>query len=281
MTTVVDGRKLAEDIRSEIRLAVETLGGIPPALATIRVGEDPASIVYVRNKHRACRQVGIRSLQIELPATTTQQALLDEISRLNADPTVHGILVQLPLPKSIDPGSVAEQIAPEKDVDGLHPRNVGALVAGRAGLVPCTPRGCIEILQRYSVAIEGSRAVVIGRSEIVGKPTALLLLHQNATVTLCHSRTRDIADIVRQADIVIAAVGRPRFVRGDWIREGAAVIDVGVNRLADGTLAGDVDFDAALGRAGLLTPVPGGVGQLTVAMLLANTLEAHSRQSGA
>jgi len=275
--TVVNGREIAEAIREEVRLATEKLEGPPPTLATIQVGADPASSVYVRNKHRACRQVGIRSHQIDLPETISQTALLDEISRLNGSTEVHGILVQLPLPDSIDPGLVADQILPEKDVDGLHPKNVGALVANRPGLVPCTPRGCIEVLRRHDVRMEGARAVVIGRSEIVGKPMALLLLHQNATVTMCHSRTRELPEIVREADIVVAAIGRPRFIQGDWIKPGAAVLDVGVNRLDDGSLVGDVDFEPACERAGLITPVPGGIGRLTVAMLMANTLDARRR----
>jgi methylenetetrahydrofolate dehydrogenase (NADP+) / methenyltetrahydrofolate cyclohydrolase len=278
VTTVVDGRKLADQIRGEIRARIASLPeATRPGLATIQVGSDPASTVYVRSKHRACRQLGMRSLQVELPESVSQEALFAEIDRLNADPSVHGILVQLPLPKQIDPAAVAERVRPEKDVDGLHPRNAGALLAGKPGLTPCTPRGCIEILERHGVPIEGARAVVIGRSDIVGKPVALLLLHRHATVTLCHSRTRNLPEIVREADILVAAIGRPAAVRGEWIRPGAAVIDVGVNRMEDG-LVGDVDFAGALGRAGLLTPVPGGVGPLTIAMLLSNTLQAFEKQ---
>jgi methylenetetrahydrofolate dehydrogenase (NADP+)/methenyltetrahydrofolate cyclohydrolase len=277
-TIVVDGRKLADQIRGEIRARVAALPeGQRPGLATIQVGTDPASIVYVRNKHRACRQLGLHSVQLDLPETTSQAALFAEIDRLNADPSVHGILVQLPLPKQIEPAAVAERVRPEKDVDGLHPRNRGSLLAGTATLTPCTPRGCIEILERHGVPIAGARAVVIGRSDIVGKPIALLLLNRHATVTICHSRTRNLPDIVREAEILVVAIGKPGAVPGDWIRPGAAVIDVGVNRMEDG-IVGDVDFKGALGRAGLLTPVPGGVGPLTIAMLLSNTLQAFQAQ---
>jgi methylenetetrahydrofolate dehydrogenase (NADP+)/methenyltetrahydrofolate cyclohydrolase len=278
VTTVVDGRKLADQIRGEIRARVAALPeGTRPGLATIQVGSDPASTVYVRNKHRACRQLGLHSVQLDLPEGISQAELFTHIDRLNTDPGIHGILVQLPLPKQIDPAAVAERVRPEKDVDGLHPRNRGALLAGSPTLTPCTPRGCIEILERHGVKIEGARAVVVGRSEIVGKPIALLLLNRHATVTLCHSRTRNLPEVVAEAEILVVAIGRPRAVRGEWIRPGAAVLDVGVNRLDDG-LVGDVDFDGALGRAGLLTPVPGGVGPLTIAMLLSNTLQAFESQ---
>ena len=277
MTTLVDGRKLAKQIRDEIRKQVSELTGAPPGLAAVLVGTDPASTIYVRNKHKACREAGMRSFQIELPEQTPESELVAEVARLNADPAVHAILVQLPLPAHIDTRRVLEQIAPEKDVDGLHPYNMGQLVAGRPGLVPCTPRGCLEILDRHQVPIAGAHAVVLGRSDIVGKPVSLLLLHRHATVTLCHSRTRDLPDIVRQADILIAAVGRPSFVQAGWVREGCHVLDVGVNRV-DGRVVGDVDFAGLDGKAGLLTPVPGGVGQLTIAMVLANTLQARLAQ---
>jgi methylenetetrahydrofolate dehydrogenase (NADP+)/methenyltetrahydrofolate cyclohydrolase len=279
VTTVVDGKKLAAEIRAEVAARVEALSGPPPTLATVLVGEDPASQVYVRNKHRACRKAGIRSLQIELPASVSEDEVLRHVDELNRDPEVTGILVQLPLPDAIDPSRVAIALDPDKDVDGLHPVNGGRLLRNDPGPRPCTPLGCMEILERNGVPIEGARAVVIGRSEIVGKPVALLLLHRNATVTLCHSRTRDLPDVVREGDIVVAAVGRPRMVRGDWIKPGAAVLDVGMNRV-DGKLFGDVDFDEVHGIAGLLTPVPGGVGPLTIAMLLVNTLEAHRLQNG-
>jgi len=278
VTTIVDGRKLAGEIRAEIRTRIETLDGAP-GLATVLVGEDPASHVYVRNKHRACQEVGIHSVRADLPDSTSEAELLAHIERLNADPAVHGILVQLPLPAGIDAGRVARAIDPAKDVDGLHPENAGNLVANRAGLFPCTPLGCIEILDRHGIRIEGASAVVIGRSDIVGKPVGLMLLHRHATVTICHSRTRDLAERVRDADIVVAAIGRARFVKGDWIKPGAAVLDVGINR-TDAGLVGDVDFDAARDRAGLITPVPGGVGPLTIALLLANTLRAFERRIG-
>ncbi|MEE8556997.1 MAG: bifunctional 5,10-methylenetetrahydrofolate dehydrogenase/5,10-methenyltetrahydrofolate cyclohydrolase [Myxococcota bacterium] len=276
MAQIVDGKKLAEELREEVRVQASGLGGVP-CLATVLVGEDPASQVYVRNKHRGCKAVGIESIQLELPADTSEGRLLEEVTRLNEDSGVHGVLVQLPLPNGIDPYRIAASIDPLKDVDGLHPFNVGRLVQGRPGLYPGTPLGILEILDRYKVPIEGKRAIVIGRSEIVGKPTALLLLHRHATVTLCHSRTQDLPDETARADIVIAAVGRPRMVRGDWIKPGATVIDVGVNRV-DGKLVGDVDFAGALETAGLLTPVPGGVGRLTIAMVLRNTVRAFELQ---
>jgi methylenetetrahydrofolate dehydrogenase (NADP+)/methenyltetrahydrofolate cyclohydrolase len=278
LTRVVDGRKLSEELQAEVAAEVASLQGAP-CLAAVLVGENPASRVYVRNKRRACERAGIKSLLLEQPEGITEAELLQEVERLNSDGSVHGILVQLPLPAALDAHRVASALDPRKDVDGLHPLNVGRLVEGTPGLVPNTPLGILEILDRYGVPIEGSSAVVIGRSDIVGKPTALLLLHRHATVTICHSRTRDLSDRVRNADIVVAAVGRPRLVRGDWIKPGAAVIDVGVNRV-EGKLVGDVDFEGALGRAGLLTPVPGGVGLLTVAMLLKNTLRAFKLQQG-
>jgi methylenetetrahydrofolate dehydrogenase (NADP+)/methenyltetrahydrofolate cyclohydrolase len=278
MTTVVDGRKLAAEMRAEIAGRVEAATGGVPCLATVQVGEVPESTIYVRNKHRAARKAGMNSIDLKLPVETTEHELLEHVAKLNADDTVHGMLVQLPLPDAIDPKLVAESVAPEKDVDGLHPFNVGKLVANEPGMRPGTPRGCIEILERNGVQIEGARAVVIGRSEIVGKPVALMLLHRNATVTICHSRTRDLASVVREADILVAAVGQPRMVRGDWIKPGAAVIDVGTNSI-DGKVVGDVDFESASERAGLITPVPGGVGPLTVAMVLQATLDAFDRQT--
>lgn len=279
MTTVVDGKKLAAEIRAEIAARVEAIPSGVPCLATVQVGEVAESTIYVRHKHRAARKAGMNSIDLKLPQETTQDALLERVDELNADSAVHGILVQLPLPEAIDAKRIAEAVRPEKDVDGLHPFNVGKLVANEPGLRPGTPRGCIEILERNGVRIEGAHAVVIGRSEIVGKPVALMLLHRNATVTLCHSRTRELASLVRQADILVAAVGQPRMVQGDWIKPGAAVIDVGTNPV-DGKLVGDVDFEAAARRAGLITPVPGGVGPLTIAMVLQNTLDAFDRQTG-
>ena len=278
MTTVVDGKKLGAEIRAEIAARVEALTGGTPCLATVMVGEDPASITYVRGKHRACKRAGMASIDLKLPEDTSEAALLDHVAKLNADASVHGMLVQLPLPDAIDPKKVAEAVDPAKDVDGLHPFNVGKLVANEPGLRPGTPRGCVEILERHGVPIEGARAVVLGRSEIVGKPLALMLLHRNATVTVCHSRTRDLPQVVREADILIAAVGQPRMVKGDWIKPGAAILDVGTTHV-DGKLVGDVDFDAAAQQAGLITPVPGGVGPLTIAMVLQNTLDAFEQQT--
>ena len=278
MAQVVDGKKLSEEIRTEIREQIEKLGRGRPRLAAIRVGEDPASKIYLRNKRRACEQTGLDSIQLDLPAEIPEQELLAQVQRLNDDPSVHGILVQLPLPDAIDPAVVASTIRVDKDVDGLNPENAGRLLANQPAHYPCTPLGCIEILDRHAVQIQGAAAVVLGRSEIVGKPVALLLLHRHATVTLCHSRTRDLPSVVREADILIAAVGRPRLVRGDWIKPGAAVIDVGINRV-EGKLIGDVDFDGAVERARLITPVPGGVGPLTITMLLRNTLQAFEIQT--
>ena len=278
MAQVVDGKKLSEEIRTEIREQIEKLGRGRPRLAAIRVGEDPASKIYLRNKRRACEQTGRDSIQLDLPAETPEQELLAQVQRLNDDPSVHGILVQLPLPDAIDPAVVASTIRADKDVDGLNPENAGRLLANQPAHYPCTPLGCIEILDRHAVQIQGAAAVVLGRSEIVGKPVALLLLHRHATVTLCHSRTRDLPSVVREADILIAAVGRPRLVRADWIKPGAAVIDVGINRV-EGKLIGDVDFEGAVERAQLITPVPGGVGPLTITMLLRNTLQAFEIQT--
>ncbi len=278
MTTVVSGRELAEEIRASVRERALALEGGPACLATVIVGDDPASRIYVRNKGKAARECAMESRRVELPAEISQSELIQEVELLNQDLGVHGILVQLPLPEGINPAVVAASVQPEKDVDGLHPTNAGLLLKNEPCLVPCTPLGCLFVLDRHSVPIEGADAVVIGRSEIVGKPVSLLLLHRHATVTLCHSRTRDLASVVRRADIVIAAVGVPKLVQGDWIKPGAAVIDVGMNRL-DGKVVGDVDFDATNGVAGLLTPVPGGVGLLTIAMVLGNTLTAFESQN--
>ena len=278
MTEIASGKALSAEILGDVRKRVSEYGSGVPCLCVVLVGEDPASQVYVRRKDDAAREVGIESRQIRLPATTSEAELLRVVDGLNRDPSVHGVLVQLPLPAGIDAARIVFAIDPAKDVDGLHPVNVGRLVANKPALTSCTPLGCIYILEHHKVKIEGANAVVIGRSEIVGKPMSLLLLHRNATVTICHSKTRDLADVVRRADILVAAIGKPRFVQGDWIKPGAAVIDVGVNRI-DGKLIGDVDFAAAKGRAGVLTPVPGGVGLLTVAMLLRNTLQAFEAQT--
>jgi methylenetetrahydrofolate dehydrogenase (NADP+)/methenyltetrahydrofolate cyclohydrolase len=246
-------------------------------LTVVLVGDDPASQVYVRNKDRAAEEAGFAVRTRRLPADTRQTELESVVDELNRDPSVHGILVQLPLPATLDPQRIIDLIDPAKDVDGLSPRNVALLALGRPGLAPCTPRGCIELLDRSGIAIEGRHVVVIGRSMLVGKPLALLLLGRNATVTIAHSRTQDLPSVVRSGDIVVAAVGRPRLVHGDWIRRGAAVIDVGINRLPDGKLAGDVDFESACAVAAAITPVPGGVGPMTIAMLLENTVASAER----
>ncbi len=244
----------------------------------VLVGDDPASSVYVRNKDRAAASVGIAARTIRLPADTAQAALLAQVAALNADPAVDGILVQLPLPRHLDPRAVIAAIHPAKDVDGLHPVNAGRLADGDPGLVPCTPLGVMKLLEAAGVALSGARALVLGRSNLVGRPVAALLLHADATVTVAHSRTRDLPEECRRADVLVAAVGRPEFVRGDWLRPGAVVIDVGINRQDDGTLVGDVAFDEARQVASAITPVPGGVGPMTIACLLENTVEAALRR---
>jgi len=246
----------------------------------VLVGENPASASYIKGKRRASERAGMRSVEVDLPASASEADVLAAVERLNRDPEVDGILVQLPLPRGVRPNVIAAAVDPAKDVDGLHPLNAGRLLAGEPTLAPCTPLGILEILDRHGVALEGARAVVLGRSMIVGKPVALLLLQRNATVTLAHSRTRDLPDVVREADVLVAAVGSARLVKADWIRPGAAVIDVGVNEVA-GSLVGDVDFEGALGIAGLITPPRGGVGPMTITMLLRNTLEACRARTGA
>ena len=273
--TIIDGKGIAAKVRMEVAAEVSLLAerGIHPGWATVLVGADPASAIYVRNKVRACAEVGIESFGRDLPESTTQAELLAVVDELNADPAVHGILVQLPLPAGLDQREIIERISPEKDVDGLHPESQGRLVGGLTGLRPCTPLGSMRLLKEAGVELSGKRAVVVGRSVLVGKPIALLLLEENATVTICHSRTADLAGEIGRADVVIAALGRPEAIRGDWIKPGAAVIDVGINRTDDG-LKGDVEFASARLRAGCLTPVPGGVGPMTIAMLLRNTVSA-------
>lgn len=279
--TLIDGKAIAARKRVEIAADVATLKaqGIEPGLAVVIVGDDPASEVYVRNKHKACDEVGIRSFKHELPADTPQDALLALVHELNEDAAVHGILVQLPLPGHIDEDTVIEAISPDKDVDGFHPVNVGRMVVGKEAFLPCTPHGCMVLLQEAGVDLEGKEAVVVGRSNIVGKPVAHLLLDQNATVTICHSRTHDLPGVIRRADVVVVGVGRPEMVKGDWIKEGAVVIDVGINRTDHG-LVGDVEFSTASERASAITPVPGGVGPMTIAMLMLNTLESARRHAG-
>ena len=280
---LLEGKVFAAKLKEEAGKKAQELKakyGITPGLAVIIVGENPASQVYVRNKHKACTELGFYSEGVELPATTTREELLAEIQRLNNDEKIHGILVQLPLPKELQPyeSEVLEAINPLKDVDGFHPVNVGRLVTGQKALVPCTPHGCLRMLELAEIPVEGANAVIIGRSNIVGKPMFHLLLGKNATVTICHSRTKNLAEITRQADILVAAVGKAGFVTADMVKPGAAVIDVGINRIAPKKLVGDVDFEAVKEVAGAITPVPGGVGLLTIAMLLQNTVEAARLQ---
>jgi methylenetetrahydrofolate dehydrogenase (NADP+)/methenyltetrahydrofolate cyclohydrolase len=277
---LIDGKALALSIREQIGKDVAQLveqANVIPGLAAILVGDDPASAIYVKNKKAACGKAGIYADENRLPASTTQNELLALIDKMNADPKIHGILVQLPLPKHIDSKMILEAVSPEKDVDGFHPYNVGRLVAAEPVFVPCTPKGVMRMIESIGPPIEGKRAVIIGRSNIVGKPVALLLMHANATVTVCHSRTKDLPAVCREADIVVAAIGRAHFVTRDMIKEGAIVIDVGINRLEDGRLVGDVDFESVKEQAGWITPVPGGVGPMTIAMLLQNTLESAKR----
>jgi methylenetetrahydrofolate dehydrogenase (NADP+)/methenyltetrahydrofolate cyclohydrolase len=279
-TQIIDGAALAKSIRAALGARVAALAGrnAKPGLAVVLVGDDPASQVYVRNKSRACDEAGIASFQHTLAGSTSQEELLGLVHKLNTDPAVHGILVQLPLPKQISSDAIIRAIAPEKDVDGFHPENVGLLATGNARFVPCTPAGVMRLLAHAGVELAGKHAVVVGRSNIVGKPVALLLLEKHATVTICHSRTPDLGAITRQADVVVAAVGRPRMIGAAMVKPGAAVIDVGINRIPDGPnagkLCGDVDYAGLLGRAGCITPVPGGVGPMTIALLLENTVRA-------
>lgn len=280
---LLEGKVFAAKLKEEAGKKAQELKakyGITPGLAVIIVGENPASQVYVRNKHKACTELGFYSEGVELPATTTREELLAEIQRLNNDEKIHGILVQLPLPKELQPyeSEVLEAINPLKDVDGFHPVNVGRLVTGQKALVPCTPHGCLRMLELAEIPVEGANAVIIGRSNIVGKPMLHLLLGKDATVTICHSRTKNLAEITRQADILVAAVGKAGFVTADMVKPGAAVIDVGINRIAPKKLAGDVDFEDVKEVAGAITPVPGGVGLLTIAMLMQNTVEAARLQ---
>ncbi len=281
---VLDGKSIAQEIRREVQREVAALAtrtGVVPCLATILVGNDPASATYVRNKTRAGEEVGIVSVRLDLPADLSQESLLHEIERVNRDPSVHAILVQLPLPPHINEKRILEAVLPEKDVDGFHPSNMGGLLIGSPLFVASTPLGILELLTRSQVTIEGKHAVIVGWSVIVGKPTAFLLLQHQATVTICHIKTRDLAFHTRQADILVVAAGKPALITGVMVKEGVVVIDVGVNRLADGRLVGDVDFAEVAQRASLITPVPGGVGPMTVAMLLKNTLVACRRACGA
>ncbi|MDY4475090.1 bifunctional methylenetetrahydrofolate dehydrogenase/methenyltetrahydrofolate cyclohydrolase FolD [Mitsuokella sp.] len=280
---ILEGKVFAQQFREDAQkkaAALQETYGVTPGLAVIIVGSNPASQVYVRNKHKSCEALGIYSEVIEMPETTTKEELIAKIDALNDDKKIHGILVQLPLPKQIaaHESEILERIRPEKDVDGFHPVNVGRLVTGEPGLVPCTPFGCLRMLELAGIPMDGQRAVIIGRSNIVGKPMLHLLLGKNATVTICHSHTQDLPSITREADILVAAVGRPKFVTADMVKPGATVIDVGINRIAPKKLVGDVDFEAVKEVAGAITPVPGGVGLLTVAMLMENVVRAAEMQ---
>lgn len=277
---VLDGAAIAQDVFSELKPRVAALkaAGAPPGLATVLVGDNPASRVYVRNKAHACAEVGLHAEVHELPADCSESRLMAQVAALNGNDAIHGIIVQLPLPRAIDAQRVLQSIALEKDVDGFNWSNLGALVDGHPQLVPCTPLGVMRMLDHARIALEGRHAVVIGRSSIVGKPMALLLIGRGATVTVCNSRTPDLASYTRTADVLVVAAGRPKLVTADMVKEGAVVIDVGINRLPDGKLAGDVDYDAVKARAGAITPVPGGVGRMTVAMLVSNTVLAAERR---
>lgn len=277
MATIIDGKAISAAVRVELKSETEALiasTGVRPGLAVIIVGEDPASQVYVRNKRRACDEIGYYSESYELPANTTQEELNTLVDKLNADPHIHGILCQLPLPKHLDENQVILRIDPKKDVDAFHPYNVGKIMIGDYSFLPCTPAGVMVLLERSDIDVAGKECVVVGRSNIVGKPQAMLLLHANGTVTICHSRTRNLAEVCRRADILIAAIGKPEFFTADMVKEGAVVIDVGMNRKADGKLCGDVDFASVAPKASYITPVPGGVGPMTITMLMKNTLTA-------
>jgi methylenetetrahydrofolate dehydrogenase (NADP+)/methenyltetrahydrofolate cyclohydrolase len=274
--TPIDGKATAQQVRAEVRDAVAAWvaqGHEPPGLATVLVGDDAASAIYVGGKQKASAEVGIRPFDLRLPQDASHDEVRALIGELNADPAVNGILLQLPTPPQVDGSALTAEIDPGKDVDGLTPISTGRLVKGLPGLRPCTPSGCMELLRRYDVQLQGAEAVVVGRSDLVGKPISAMLLAANATVTTCHSRTRDLAEVCRRADVLVAAVGVPEMIKGDWIKEGAVVIDVGMNRTPE-KLTGDVEFESAVERASLITPVPGGVGPMTIAMLLRNTLEA-------
>ncbi|MGH7806483.1 MAG: bifunctional methylenetetrahydrofolate dehydrogenase/methenyltetrahydrofolate cyclohydrolase FolD [Thermodesulfobacteriota bacterium] len=274
MAEIIDGKEVAQHIRKEVSEEVRKLKeetGIVPGLAAVLVGSNPASEIYVRNKRKACGEAGIYSEEYKLPEETTESDLLSLIKELNEDKKIHGILVQLPLPKHINEAKILRAVSPLKDIDGFHPENVGYLVEGNPRFIPCTPHGIIKLLDYYKIEMQGKEAVVVGRSNIVGKPVSLLLLHRHATVTICHSRTKPLEDVTRRADILVAAIGRANFITGDMVKEGVVVIDVGINRNPDGKLTGDVDFEKVKEKASYITPVPGGVGPMTIAMLLWNT----------
>lgn len=280
MAEIIDGKKISQQIKDECKEDAAALKeqGITACLAVVQVGADPASTIYVNNKKKACAYVGIESLAYELPKETTQEELLSLVRELNARPDVDGILVQLPLPLQIDEDTVIRTISPEKDVDGFHPASVGAMCIGQPGFLSCTPAGIIQLLKRSGVEIVGKECVVIGRSNIVGKPMALLLLRENGTVTVCHSKTKDLKEVAKRADILIAAVGKPKMINEEYVKEGAVVIDVGIHRDASGKMCGDVDFDRVIDKVSAITPVPGGVGPMTIAMLMHNCVEAAKRK---
>jgi methylenetetrahydrofolate dehydrogenase (NADP+) / methenyltetrahydrofolate cyclohydrolase len=277
MAVIIDGKKIAQEILDEVKTEAQRLkerADITPGLAVLLVGNDPASMIYVRHKENACKTAAFFSREFKLPENTSEKGLLDIVRELNRDEKIHGILVQLPLPRHINPATVISAIDPRKDVDGFHPYNLGRLFTGNPYHMACTPKGILELLDRSSIEIKGKRAVIVGRSNIVGKPVALMLLNRHATVTVCHTKTRELAVITRQAEILIAAAGRPEMIRADMVGDGAVIIDVGINRMDDGRLVGDVAFSEALEKASFITPVPGGVGPMTIAMLLVNTLNA-------
>ena len=277
MAIRIDGKMISTQVKDECKERVKR-EGLDVTLAVIQVGNDPASTVYVGNKKKACEYIGIHSLSYELPEETTEKELLELVERLNGDANVHGILVQLPLPAHIDEDKVIQTISPKKDVDGFHPQSVGALSIGQPGFVSCTPAGIIQLLKRSGVEIEGKECVIVGRSNIVGKPMALLMLRENATVTVCHSRTKNLKEVTRRADILIVAIGKPKFITKEYVKEGAVVIDVGIHRNAENKLCGDVDFDDVEPICSAITPVPGGVGPMTIAMLMNNCVEAKGIQ---
>lgn len=276
MAQIIDGKAISAQIKDELKekVALMKAEGKSVALAVVLVGSDPASCVYVRNKKNACEYIGIESLSYEMPEETTQEELMALIDKLNKDDKVNGILVQLPLPSHLDEDAVVKAIVPEKDVDGFHPESVGRLSIGQKGFVSCTPAGVIQLLKRSGVEIEGKECVVVGRSNIVGKPMAMLLLRENGTVTITHSRTKDLKEVTRRADILVAALGKPRFITEEYVKEGAVVIDVGIHRMENGKLCGDVDFDSVVDKVSAITPVPGGVGPMTIAMLMNNCVES-------
>lgn len=275
MATIIDGKKISNDIKNELKDKVMQLkdNNIEVTLCVILVGTDPASTIYVNNKKKACEYIGIKSLSYELPEETSEEELINLIQELNNRPDVNGILVQLPLPKHINEDKVIQTISPEKDVDGFHPQSVGRLSIGQKGFISCTPAGIVQLLKRYNIPIEGKECVIVGRSNIVGKPMAMLMLRENATVTICHSRTRNLEEITKRADILIVAMGKPKFITKEYVKEGAVVIDVGMHRNENNKLCGDVDFDDVLEKVSAITPVPGGVGPMTIAMLMYNCVE--------